>query len=109
MPVKSSGFDYVLQHQVYSRGGRHRLQRHLSPRERPIFLQSISVGSRPFHDQTEYARRKPAFDDRQSFDIDDRALLASGHIRMRRINGWHSFAKPVAPPQGGDHPVALAA
>ncbi len=37
------------------------------------------------------------------------ALLASGQIRMRKINGWQSFAKPVAPRQGGDHPVALAA
>jgi putative transposase len=37
------------------------------------------------------------------------ALLASGQIRTRKINGWQSFAKPVAPPEGGDHPIALAA
>jgi putative transposase len=32
------------------------------------------------------------------------ALLASGQIRMRKIDGWHSLATPVA-----DQPVALAA
>jgi hypothetical protein len=32
------------------------------------------------------------------------ALLASGQIRMRKIDGWHSLATPVT-----DQPVALAA
>jgi putative transposase len=32
------------------------------------------------------------------------ALLASGQIRMRKIDGWQSLAKPVT-----DQPVALAA
>jgi putative transposase len=32
------------------------------------------------------------------------ALLASGQIRMRKVDGWHSLAKPIADP-----PIALAA
>jgi putative transposase len=32
------------------------------------------------------------------------ALLASGQIRMRKVDGWHSLAKPVA-----DQPLARAA
>jgi transposase-like protein len=37
------------------------------------------------------------------------ALLASGQFRMRKINGWQTFAKPIGPHLGGDHPIALAA
>jgi putative transposase len=32
------------------------------------------------------------------------ALLASGQIRMRKVDGWQSLATPVT-----DQPVALAA
>ncbi len=32
------------------------------------------------------------------------ALLASGQIRMRKVDGWQSLAKPIA-----DQPIALAA
>ena len=32
------------------------------------------------------------------------ALLASGQVRMRKVDGWPSLATPV-----GDQPVALAA
>ena len=32
------------------------------------------------------------------------ALLASGQIRMRKVDGWQSIAKPIA-----DQPIALAA
>jgi hypothetical protein len=37
------------------------------------------------------------------------ALLASGQSRTRKINGWQTFAKPIGPHPGRDHPIALAA